>query len=133
MTMLGLVFAVTLIVVGSGFSLLVRRQQRSVQRVSRGLQRIARGQYDARVESGRNDAFAPLFERFNDMANRLEERHGYLKHKPARRPLPEAPDDDSGIDETIEMQRPADEEDDDSNVLPLADRKRKGSNRSGGD
>lgn len=126
LTMLALVFAVTLIVVGTGFSLLVRRQQRSIQRVSRGLQRIARGQYDARLESGRQDVFAPLFQGFNDMANRLEERHGYLQHKPARRPLPELDEDlDSDTEETVEMHRAPDE----SNILPLSDHKTSGGSR----
>ncbi|WP_376695453.1 serine/threonine-protein kinase [Wenzhouxiangella sp. EGI_FJ10305] len=121
LTMLALVFAVTLVVVGIGFSLLVRRQQRSIQRVSRGLQRIARGQYDARLDSERQDVFAPLFRVFNDMANRLEERHGYLQHKPARRPLPELGDHaDADLGETVVMDRPKDESD---NVLPLSERK----------
>jgi serine/threonine-protein kinase len=120
LTMLALVFVVTLIVVGVGFSLLVRRQQRSIQRVSRGLQRIARGQYDARLESDGQDVFAPLFQRFNDMANRLEERHGYLQHKPAYSPLPEVDERiDADIEETVEMDRPKEE----SNVLPLSERK----------
>jgi hypothetical protein len=118
--MLALVFVVTLIVVGVGFSLLVRRQQRSIQRVSRGLQRIARGQYDARLESDGQDVFAPLFQRFNDMANRLEERHGYLQHKPAYSPLPEVDERiDADVEETVEMDRPKEE----SNVLPLSERK----------
>lgn len=121
LVMLALVFAVTLIVVGSGFSLLVRRHQRSIQRITRGLQRIARGQYDARLEPGGQEVFSPLYQAFNDMANRLEERHGYLQHKPARRPLPEFPDDTAGeLDETMEME-PA-ETRDDSNVLPLSER-----------
>ncbi len=120
LTMLALVFVVTLIVVGVGFSLLVRRQQRSIQRVSRGLQRIARGQYDARLESDGQDVFAPLFQRFNDMANRLEERHGYLQHKPAYSPLPEVDERiDADVEETVEMDRPKEE----SNVLPLSERK----------
>lgn len=123
LTMLGLVFAVTLIVVGSGFSFLVRRQQRSIQRVNRGLQRIARGQYDARLQSDREDVFAPLFRCFNDMANRLEERHGYLQHKPARRPLPDfSQHADADVDETMEMDGPPVE----SKVLPLSERKRSG-------
>ncbi|MDZ7789986.1 MAG: protein kinase [Xanthomonadales bacterium] len=126
LTMLALVFAVTLIVVGTGFSLLVRRQQRSIQRASRGLQRIGRGQYDTRLETGRQDVFAPLFQRFNDMANRLEERHGYLQYKPARQPLPDFDDqDDLDIEETMEMEPPAE----DSNVLPLSERKNSGSGR----
>lgn len=124
LTMLALIFAITLVVVGIGFSLLVRRQQRSIQRVSRGLQRIARGQYDARLESNRQDVFAPLFRVFNDMANRLEERHGYLQHKPARRPLPH-PGDRTDIDgdDTMEMDWSIDETD---NVLPLSERKKSG-------
>lgn len=130
LTMLGLVFAVTLIVIGSGFSLLVRRQQRSIQRVARGLQRIARGQYEARLEGDRQqDVFAPLFQSFNDMANRLEERHGYLQHKPAQRPLPDWPEHlDADIEETIEMER---SEPEDSKVLPLSERK--SSSGKGGD
>ncbi len=120
MSMLALVFAVTLIMVAAGLSLLMRRQQRSIQRISRGLQRIARGQYETRLEADGRDVFAPLFERFNDMAIRLEERYGYLQHKPARRPLPRVDGDiDADIEETVEMERAPG----DSNVLPLAERK----------
>jgi len=118
--MLALVFAVTVIVVGSGLSLLVRQQQRSIQRIGRGLQRIARGQYDARLEGDRQDVFAPLFQRFNDMANRLEERHGYLQQKPTHDRLPDFDEHaDTDIEETIEMKRSPEE----SNVLPLAEHK----------
>lgn len=121
MIMLALVFAVTVIVVGSGFSLLVRRHQRSVQRITRGLQRIARGQYDARLQPSGQELFSPLYQAFNDMANRLEERHGYLKHKPARRPLPDYPDTgEDSLDETLEME--GSEERAQSNVLPLSER-----------
>jgi len=119
LTMLAIVFIVTLVVVGIGFSVLARRQRKSIQRFGRGLQRIARGQYDARLEPGRQDVFSPLFRNFNDMANRLEERHGYLQHKPASRLLPTLDTDD--IDETVVMDSPG--PDSDNNVLPLSERK----------
>ena len=60
------------------------------------------------------------------MANRLEERHGYLQYKPARQPPPEFDErDDLDIEETMEMEAPPE----DSNVLPLSERKNSGSGR----
>lgn len=121
LSMLGLVFLVSLIVIGSGFSLLLRRQQRSIQRMGRSLTRIARGQYNTRLEAGRQDPLAPLHIRFNDMAKRLEERHGYSKRNPVHNQLPEFTEAD--LDATVEIQSAVD----DSNVLPLTDRKGDGS------
>jgi eukaryotic-like serine/threonine-protein kinase len=121
LTMLAMVFVVTLIVVAIGFSILVRRQQRSLQRLSRGLQRLARGQYEARLEAGGPDPFVPVYQHFNDLANRLEERHGYLRHKPLSRPLPRLEGDD--LEATLEMDT-LDEES--TNVLPLPKNKRGG-------
>ncbi|NBB93273.1 MAG: protein kinase [Gammaproteobacteria bacterium] len=118
MTMLALVFSVTLIVVGVGFSLLMRQQRRSVQRISRGLQRIARGQYDARLEPGKQDLLATLYERFNDMANRLEERYGHMQQPPVVRPPPDFDEED--LDETVEMDNGSEE----SNVLEISERKK---------
>jgi serine/threonine-protein kinase len=127
--MLGLVFAVTLIVVATGFSWLTRRQQRSIQRINRGLQRIARGQYDARLEPGEQDLFTPVYQRFNDMANRLEERHGYFQHTPARRrPLRELDGDSTDIDDTVEMAKDEPSDDDDK-VLDLSKSRRSGEHR----
>lgn len=120
--MLAVVFVVTLIVVGIGFSLMIGRQHRSLQRLSRGLQRLARGQYEARLEAGGPEPFVSAYQHFNDLANRLEERHGYVQHKPLSRPLPRVEDDD--LEATLEMDAPADES---TNVLPLP------KNQQGGD
>ncbi len=115
--MLGLIFTLSLIVIGTGFSLMHRQQQRSVQRVGRGLTRIALGQYDTRLEADRQDPLAPLSERFNDMAKRLEERHGFVKRRPAESVLPDLTEFSS--DATVEVETPID----DTKVLPLTDRK----------
>jgi eukaryotic-like serine/threonine-protein kinase len=105
LSMLLIVFLVTVIVVGSGFSLLYRMQQRSLQRVGWGLQRIARGQYDFRLEASRHDAaLLPLIRRFNDMAVRLQERYGHEQlRSDSEGPNPVINEDESAVDRTVEI------------------------------
>jgi len=104
LTMLGIVFVVTVVVGAIGFAWVARWQQRSIQRIAWGLQRIARGQYDFRLDDARQDALSPIFRRFNDMAVRLEERHGHERLSRARS-LPPVRDDtlETGIDATADM------------------------------
>jgi eukaryotic-like serine/threonine-protein kinase len=104
LSMLSVVFLVTVLVGALGFAWAARVQQRSIQRVSWGLQRIARGQYDFRLDEHRQDILSPLYRRFNDMAVRLEERHGHERLK--RTPLiPRVTDDtlDTDMESTMDM------------------------------
>jgi eukaryotic-like serine/threonine-protein kinase len=107
--MLVIVLLVTVGVVGAGFAWLWRIQQRSLQRISWGLQRVARGQYDFRLDSAGQDPLALLYRRFNDMAVRLEERHGHEQHRRSHnQPLVQFRDDEDGPggeDSTVELVR----------------------------
>jgi len=120
MSMLLIVFLVTVIVVGSGFAWLARVQQRSLQRVGWGLQRIARGQYDFRLKASRHDATSPLIRRFNDMAVRLQERYGHeqLRSEPGASSVP-IDEDEAVLDRTVEIS-PARGR---AKVLPIGGRK----------
>lgn len=105
LAMLLVVFLATVLVGAIGFTWVARWQQRSILRIGWGLQRIARGQYDFRLDNDRHEALSPIYRRFNDMAVRLEERHGYEKLKrslPLQRPIT---DDtlDTAVDPTMEM------------------------------
>ncbi len=102
--MLLVVFLVTVLVGAIGFAWVARWQQRSIQRVAWGLQRIARGQYDFRLDDARQDALSPIYRRFNDMAIRLEERHGHEKLKRSASIQP-VPDDtlDTSLDPTVDI------------------------------
>ena len=104
MIMLVIVFCATVLVGAIGFAWVARWQQRSIQRIAWGLQRIARGHYDFKLDDARQDMLAPIIRRFNDMAVRLEERHGHEKLGRAR-PIPPLRDDtlESGLDATAEM------------------------------
>jgi eukaryotic-like serine/threonine-protein kinase len=108
LSMLLVVFLVTVMVGAIGFAWAARWQQRSIQRIAWGLQRIARGQYDFRLDDSRQDGLGPIYRRFNDMAVRLEERHGHAKMKRSRplQPVTETVTEDtldSGVDPTMEM------------------------------
>jgi eukaryotic-like serine/threonine-protein kinase len=109
MWMLVIVLLVTVGVVGAGFGWLWRIQQRSLQRISWGLQRVARGQYDFRLDPGRQDPLATLYRRFNDMAVRLEERHGHEQHRRNHtQPMVQFRDEEevaAGEDSTVELVR----------------------------
>ena len=119
--MLVIVFLVTVSVVGTVFAWASRMQQRSLQRIGWGLQRIARGQYDFRLEAGRQDALMPLVRRFNDMAVRLQERHGHenLQHDLGK-PTASFDDDEAAVDQTVEIKS---EESSLAKVLPIGRRR----------
>ncbi|QOC21152.1 protein kinase [Wenzhouxiangella sp. AB-CW3] len=104
MWMLAIVFLATVLVSAIGFAWIARSQRRSIQRLAWGLQRIARGQYDFRLDDTRLDALSTLFRRFNDMAVRLDERHGHEKSRMPAPLLPSGEDTLEGeIDDTREM------------------------------
>ncbi len=56
--------------------LIQRHQRRLLERLGWGLKRIGKGQYDFRLEADRRDEFGALYRHYNDMAMRLEARHG---------------------------------------------------------
>lgn len=118
--MLLLVFLVTVGIVAAGFAWLWRWQQRILQRIGWGLQRIARGQYEFRLDGTGQDMFASLHRRFNDMATRLEERHGHEKHRKSAA-LPRFTQDstEDNLEQTAELQRHPD----DGKVLSLRERR----------
>lgn len=76
LSMMVLVFLVAMLVIMVSIAILVRHQRRLIERVGWGLRRMGQGQYDFRLEGHRRDEFGNLYRRFNDMAMRLEERHG---------------------------------------------------------
>jgi len=74
--MMVLVFLLAMVVIMASIAILVRHHRRLIERVGWGLRRMGQGQYDFRLEGHRRDEFGNLYRRFNDMAMRLEERHG---------------------------------------------------------
>ncbi len=107
LSMLVIVFVVTVLVVGAGFAWMSRMQQRSLQRFGWGLQRIAKGQYDFRLEPGRQDVMLSLIRRFNDMAVRLQERHGHEKlQSDPDTPATSFDAEDGVMDRTVEVSAP---------------------------
>lgn len=79
LSMMVLVFLVAMLVIMAAIAILVRHQRRLIERIGWGLRRMGQGQYDFRLEGHRRDEFGNLYRRFNDMAMRLEERHG-IRH-----------------------------------------------------
>jgi serine/threonine-protein kinase len=76
LSMLVMVFLIAMVVIMAAISAMVRHQKRLIERIGWGLRRMGKGQYDFRLEGNRRDEFGNLYRRFNDMAMRLEERHG---------------------------------------------------------
>ncbi len=76
LSMMVLVFLVAMLVIMAAIAIMVRHQKRLIERIGWGLRRMGKGQYDFRLEGNRRDEFGNLYRRFNDMAMRLEERHG---------------------------------------------------------
>jgi len=76
LAMMVIVFLVAMLVIMAAFAILVRHHKRLIERVGWGLRRVGRGHYDFRLDGNRRDEFGNLYRRFNDMAMRLEERHG---------------------------------------------------------
>ncbi len=74
--MMVVVFLVAMMVIMVAMAIMIRHQRRLIERIGWGLRRLGKGQYDFRLEGNRRDEFGNLYRRFNDMAMRLEERHG---------------------------------------------------------
>lgn len=75
LSMLALVFSITVLVVALGVAWIIRRQQRVLERLTWGLKRLSRGQIDFRLEGDRRDEFSKVYRQFNRLALRLEEQH----------------------------------------------------------
>jgi len=106
LVMMVLVFAAAMGVILVAMVGLVRRQRRLIERMAWGLRRIAKGLYDFRLESERRDEFGTLYRRFNDMATRLEERHGLKTpalDETGQRPKKRVDKAAAGIDPTMEL------------------------------
>ncbi|MEN1727319.1 MAG: protein kinase [Pseudomonadota bacterium] len=76
LSMMVMVFMVAMVVIMTVIAGMIRHQKRLIERIGWGLRRMGKGQYDFRLEGNRRDEFGNLYRRFNDMAMRLEERHG---------------------------------------------------------
>jgi len=76
LSMMVVVFLIAMLVIMVAMAVMVRHQRRLIERIGWGMRRMGKGQYDFRLESDRRDEFGNLYRRFNDMAMRLEERHG---------------------------------------------------------
>ncbi len=74
--MMTLIFLVAMATLALGLAWMIRRQGRLFERIGWGLRRVGRGQYEFRLDSGRIDEFSALYRNFNEMAARLEARHG---------------------------------------------------------
>ncbi len=79
MTMLVLVFTLTILVVAFGSAWMMRRQQRALQRLAWGLKRLARGQVDFRLEAERRDEYSDVYRQFNRLAIRLDEQQAAMQ------------------------------------------------------
>ncbi len=73
--MMALLFLVTVLAAMLGLVLLMRRLNDTSDRLGWAMGKVARGHYDFRLEERRRNELGSLFQRFNDMATRLEERH----------------------------------------------------------
>ncbi len=76
LSMMVIVFLIAMLVIMVAMAVMVRHQRRLIERIGWGMRRMGKGQYDFRLETDRRDEFGTLYRRFNDMAMRLEERHG---------------------------------------------------------
>jgi eukaryotic-like serine/threonine-protein kinase len=101
--MMVLVFLVAMLVILIALAAMVRHQRRLIERIGWGLSRVGKGQYDFRLDPDRRDEFAVLCRRFNDMAMRLEERHGLSDLADARVPRPLADGDQGDLESTAEI------------------------------
>ncbi len=112
MGMMVLVFLVAMLVILLALAAMVRHQRRLIERIGWGLRRVGKGQYDFRLDADRSDEFGNLHRRFNDMAMRLEERHGVRDGQEAVIRLPALSVDDGSLESTAEIQ--LDDPEDDS-------------------
>lgn len=110
LTMMALVFLVALFVIIAAVAVMARQQRQSIERLSWGLRQIGKGDFDFRLEMDRRDEFGALYRRFNDMAMRLQERHGVreMTGPPPRIPHFEDGDEDMGQTREMEATNPKD-------------------------
>jgi len=102
--MMVLVFLVAMLVILLALAAMVHHQRRLIERIGWGLRRVGKGQYDFRLEADRRDEFGNLHRRFNDMAMRLEERHGVRDGQDTAMRLPALSVDDGALESTAEIQ-----------------------------
>lgn len=108
LSMMVLVFLVAMLVILIALAGMVRHQRQLIERMGWGLRRIGKGQYDFRLDRERRDEFGLLYRRFNDMAMRLEERHGIREPVDLEQtPLPDVSGHTGELDSTTEMDAPA--------------------------
>ncbi|MCH8476331.1 MAG: protein kinase [Wenzhouxiangella sp.] len=105
MSMMAVLFLVAMCVILIAVLLMARQQRQSIERLAWGLRQIGKGHFDFRLEADRRDDFGSLYRRFNDMAMRLQERHGLREAPPPLR-LPSFNDDDvsANMEDTREME-----------------------------
>jgi eukaryotic-like serine/threonine-protein kinase len=101
--MMVLVFLAAMMVILVALAAMVRHQRRLIERIAWGFRRIGKGQYDFRLDAERRDEFGNLYRRFNDMAMRLEERHGVHDAVDSRSTLPRLNLDEAELEKTSEM------------------------------
>lgn len=132
--MMALVFGVTMIAMLLALYVLARRLALLAERLGWGMSKIGRGHYEFRLEVRRRDELGTLFRRFNDMANRLEERYGGgrgddTEYRPAglRHPPREDVDHSSTVDlgEALDGETDLEDAGDNENVTPLKPRHRR--------
>lgn len=106
LSMMVLVFMVAMLVILIALAGMVRHQRQLIERMGWGLRRIGKGQYDFRLDRERRDEFGLLYRRFNDMAMRLEERHGVRDQLELTGNLPDVTGHSGELDSTTEMDPP---------------------------
>ena len=126
--MMTVVFLVAMLVIVVAMAVMVRHHRRIIERVGWGLRRIGQGHYEFRLDADRRDEFRTLYRRFNDMAMRLQERHG--TQQGADNDAPTVPviselSDQEGVDKTIDLRTDggSDDEADDPKVTRLPSRR----------
>ncbi len=104
LTMMAVVFLVALFVIIVAMALMARQQRNSLERLTWGLRQIGKGNFDFRLEADRRDEFGSLYRRFNDMAMRLQERHGVREMTGPPPRMPEFEDVEDDMEQTREME-----------------------------
>jgi len=110
LSMMIVVFIVAMLVIVAAMIAMVRHHRRIIERVGWGLRRIGQGHYEFRLDAERRDEFRPLFHRFNDMAMRLQERHGTTQgpdREAATIPAVVDVADSQALDKTIDLRSEA--------------------------
>lgn len=122
LTMLALVFSLTVLVVAVGSGWMMRRQQRALQRLAWGLKRLTRGQVDFRLEAERRDEFSDVYRQFNRLAVRLDEKRAVERPGPGSEDVAEYPRlhrIQGAPDETLDLSAPPEPPSGDGSVTPL--------------